>query len=329
VIHLFDEAFTHFHKITLNDVGLGLVDYVSDIEPNNLRSPESLTEYFSNDLRTFIAETYSEELCNLLDEHVNAIKTNEYRIYTNYGVRDSVDWWLLQESMKNRITLEEYKSRIRKISGYSEWYRSSKELAYTNPGKNLKDLGIFPFKAPQMVLNFEFEPETILGSLEKYDSWSSKVEAYRLYLRGVIQDDIGLLMGVDQSTISKWVSSVKGEVSRLMGEYYEKYLVSELSKNSKILKITHNGEKGEADLILELKDGTFQVISAKCYDSKRKTVSIPIDEINPEIRYAEELLEQGKKVKLFVDYYNYNSKTHKFRELDLEDLPSRILFEHI
>jgi len=152
-----------------------------------------------------------------------------------------------------------------------------------------------------------------------------KVEAYKMYKQGMYQDDIKKNFGVTQSAISKWISKVKGELSRRMGVAYEKFRKAKLELRSDVDRVIYDGRQGEPDFVVYLKDGSVEVISSKCYYSDRKSVRA---EIEPEIQEALRLRAQGRRVRLYVDFYNLHDKHHEMREIPLDKIPPRLLFQH-
>lgn len=174
---------------------------------------------------------------------------------------------------------------------------------------------------------FTFNEEPILLQLEADAKWKERLEAYRHYRRGRFQDDIAEDLGVTQGAISKWLNMVRGELSRHMGSMYELFLKEKLSLRPDVQKVTHDGAKGKPDIVLLLKDGSFEVISVKCFNTPRSTVTISIEEFNPELLEAYRLQSQGQRVKLLVDYYNLDGDIHELKEISLEKPPKRLNFK--
>jgi len=175
---------------------------------------------------------------------------------------------------------------------------------------------------------FTFDVETVLKELATDPKWSEKVEAYRMYQRGMFQDDIKKHFGVTQSAISKWISKVKGELSRRMGAAYERFRKAKLELRPDVDHVIYDGRQGKPDFVVYLKDGSVEVISSKCYYSDRKSVSIKRAEIEPEIQEALRLRAEGRQVRLYVDFYNLHDKHHEMREIPLDKIPPRLLFQH-
>ncbi|RJS90601.1 hypothetical protein CW705_06075 [Candidatus Bathyarchaeota archaeon] len=175
---------------------------------------------------------------------------------------------------------------------------------------------------------FNFNVEEALEELAEDPDWADKVEAYRMYKRGMFQDDIKKHFGVTQGAISKWISKVHGEISRRIGEAYEKYRKAKLQLREDVVRVIHDGRKGKPDFVVYLEDGSVEVISSKCYCSDRKSVSIKRAEIEPEIQEALRLRAQGRRVRLLVDFYNLHDKHHEMREIPLDKIPPRLLFHH-
>jgi len=173
---------------------------------------------------------------------------------------------------------------------------------------------------------FTFNEEPVLMELEADEKWRPRVEAYRSYGRGRYQDDVARDFGVHQSTVSGWLSQVRGEISRRMGAAYEVYLEGRHSIRPDVKKVTRDGSTGKPDLVVELKDGSYEVISVKCFKSDRSTVTVQLKEFQPELNEAYKLTQLGKPVRLLVDYLNLETGQHEVKELSLDTPPRRLNF---
>jgi len=174
--------------------------------------------------------------------------------------------------------------------------------------------------------SFEWDEERALRELAKDIRWAQKVEAYRLYRRGMLQDDIARKFGITQSWASRWISAVKGEVGRIMGKSYEGWVKRKLEARADVDSVVYDGRHARPDFVVYLKDGSVEVIAAKCYYSERRSVSIPRSEFEPELLEAWRLKSKGLKVRLFIDYCNAFDGYHEVKEVDLEDPPATVLF---
>ncbi|MFH2109933.1 MAG: hypothetical protein ABIJ47_01595 [Candidatus Bathyarchaeota archaeon] len=173
---------------------------------------------------------------------------------------------------------------------------------------------------------FAFDEEPVLVELEADKKWRPRVEAYRSYLRGRYQDDVARDLGVTQGAVSKWLGMVRGEVGRRMGAAYEVYLEGSHRLRPDVSRVTRDGAKGRPDLVVELRDGSYEVISVKCFKSDRSIVTIPLEEIRPELNEAHRLARLGEPVRLLVDYLNLKTGQHEVTEISLDEPPQRLNF---
>ena len=173
---------------------------------------------------------------------------------------------------------------------------------------------------------FSFNQESVLVELEQDPCWRVRVEAYRSYQRGRYQDDIAEALGVSQGAVSKWLGMVRGELSRRMGAAYELFFKERYSIRPGVSRVLHDGGQGKPDIVLELRDGSYEIISVKCFNSTRSTISIPIDEINPDLLEAYRLQAQGHPVKVLVDVYNLGNGYHVIIPIPLDKTPKRLNF---
>lgn len=173
---------------------------------------------------------------------------------------------------------------------------------------------------------FAFNEEPVLAELEADKKWRPRVEAYRSYLRGRYQDDIARDLGAGQSTVSTWLGMVRGEVGRRMGAAYEAYLEGSHRLRPDVSRVTRDGAQGRPDLVVELRDGSYEVISVKCFKSDRSTVTVQLEEFQPELNEAYRLAKTGESVRLLVDYLNLETGQHEVRELNLDKPPQRLNF---
>ncbi|NIT55654.1 MAG: hypothetical protein GWN00_05260, partial [Aliifodinibius sp.] len=94
-----------------------------------------------------------------------------------------------------------------------------------------------------------------------------------------------------QMTFSNWKREVEGEVARVMGITYEEFLFKQYQEDIEgVLDVQKLAGQSDPDIIVEYTDGRIDVISVKCYNYKRKRLSIPIHELEPEIIRCRRLL---------------------------------------
>ena len=87
----------------------------------------------------------------------------------------------------------------------------------------------------------------------------------------MLQDQIAERLGMDQSTISKRITGLKGEISRIMGNSYEKFVKTLLERQENVTEVEHHGGSNEPDLIIYYKNESVEVRSCKCYNSNRRS----------------------------------------------------------
>ena len=277
-----------------------------------------------------------ESMCKYVSKLESWYREGRQVVYSEWGPRDALDWWLFEEAAALGM-YEDYLYELKaKDPEFGKWWNETKDKIYRRGGKwwlvTLEEIGV---EIPERFRwiggkeeGFNFNVEAALEELAKDPKWSEKIEAYKMYRRGMFQDDIKKHFGVTQSAISKWISKVQGELSRRMGNEYELYRKAKFLSREDVERVVHDGRKGKPDFVVYLKDGSVEVISSKCYYSDRKSVSIKRAEIEPEIQEALRLRAQGRRVRLFVDFYNLHDKHHELREIPLDNIPPRLLFQH-
>ena len=158
-------------------------------------------------------------------------------------------------------------------------------------------------------------------------NWKQYVEEYKLSLEGKTQDEIALKYGVTQQAISGHRQKVKGELARMIGEAYEKWLEDRYKAEPGVLEVLRKGGKGDADLIIYKEDGLIEVINAKAYvfSLSRPTFTIPAKEYQPEIEEARELEKGEKDVIVYIDFFNlYNKERYPRIPIDHNKPPERV-----
>jgi hypothetical protein len=104
----------------------------------------------------------------------------------------------------------------------------------------------------------------------------------------------------------------RGMMSYVLGQLFEDWLEKILLEGYEIegvledvSTVQHSNyeDKGKPDFVLKHGDGSYTILAAKCYASTRSE-TLEKDEIAPEIRYHNQLLEQGKKSRIIVIYTN-------------------------
>lgn len=104
----------------------------------------------------------------------------------------------------------------------------------------------------------------------------------------------------------------RGIMSYKLGKLFEDWLEKMLVDGYHIMgmlddiqTVQHGNyeQKGNPDFVLKHNDGSFTVLAAKCYASTRSE-TLEREEISPEIRYHNTLLERGEKSRIAVIYTN-------------------------
>jgi len=333
--------------------------YVDDLTVNDIKDPSWYLKFFNEDFRNWIrehgaelhekvryyvpkdtlfevetADGWVEAWCRSILWLQESYFLGRQVVYTECVVRDALDWWLEEEAMRLNMDAVDLWRVKAKDPEFEEWWGETKDKIWSEKNVrpwllSLKEAGIeIPEKFKGMVRGegFAFSVEETLEELEANPKWRNKVDAYRMHQRGMFQDEIKKHFGVTQSAVSKWINQVKGELSRRMGAAYELYRKKKLELREDVERVVHDGREGRPDFTVYLKDGSIEVISSKCYFSDRKSVSMKIEEIKPELEEARELRKQGRKVKLLVDFYNVATEKHEFREVNIDGPPARLLF---
>ncbi|MHA1420040.1 MAG: hypothetical protein ACTSPO_14085 [Candidatus Heimdallarchaeaceae archaeon] len=156
---------------------------------------------------------------------------------------------------------------------------------------------------------FSFDKKKYLEDLVNHNKkWTKDVEAYRLNIfKGEEQDKIAEVFGETQGNISNRVRRVKGELARVTGLAYEKFLEEKYRSFQEVVNVERFGGQSEPDLIIHYSNGSIDVVSVKCFYYRRSTLTIPISELKTELKKARELKEQGEFVNLVLEVYNINT----------------------
>jgi predicted XRE-type DNA-binding protein len=167
---------------------------------------------------------------------------------------------------------------------------------------------------------FIFNETAALERLGSKDKWQRNVDLYMLAEQGLTQDKIAEKYAISQVRVSQLITKVKGELSRLLGAAYEKFLVKEYKLLEGVTRVVHGGGLSEPDIIVTYAD-SIDVISAKCYkvSTARASINIKLKEILPEIETAQNFAKQGAKVRMILDYLNYDTRQRIQKEINFND----------
>ncbi len=207
------------------------------------------------------------------------------------------------------------------------------DLIYQPGGKNVENTvfeGINNFFLK--FETFDFDTDSALDQITEYPTtkgtnWNQYVEEYKLALEGKTQDEIAIKYEITQQAISNHRQKLKGELARITGEAYEKWLEDKYKNEPDVSKVLRKGGKGEADLIIFKENDSIEVINAKAYmfSLSRPTFTIPAKEYQPEIKEARELEKKKKDVIVYVDFFNlYNKERYPRIVIDHNKPPERI-----
>jgi hypothetical protein len=173
-----------------------------------------------------------------------------------------------------------------------------------------------------------------LKSIKKYceqlrDRWYNPLEVDVFIDREINGEkvvDVAEKYGLSQRTIYTYVNKVYGNVGYEIGKLWEQELEQIYNENNEIENVSHRGNIGEYDFLLLYKDGLMEVVSAKCYMTKDKTIDEPLEEFTPEIEFFNNLKKEHDNVKLINEAYSIRYKRRVRKEIDLDRKYHRIIF---
>jgi len=268
---------------------------------------------------------------SLIVSNIKEQDYEEYENYCSYEIRDVVT----ALKLLNEVTEKNGYVRIDHILT-----KESLELIETNlSGKYRETIEGFEEAAYQFFLQleaFNFNDELILGDIARRPSfrgtnWERYVKEYNLWKSGMRQDDIAMKFNTSQQTISNHIQRVEGELARLRGEAYEKWLEERYKLEADVIKVERNGAIGEPDLTIYKRNNYVEVINAKAYSFKPSRTHFTIDakEYQPEIEKARELEKRGYRVKVFIDFFNlFNQKRYPRILIDHRSPPDRVTIRY-
>jgi hypothetical protein len=129
-----------------------------------------------------------------------------------------------------------------------------------------------------------------------------------------------------QRDVSNYVKAVVGGLSRLMGDDYEPVHEAELLASGRYVEVHRKGGQGEYDIIAKKADGSWDVISVKCYNTPREQRSIESKKFNPEIRMVRELRKDNKIANLIIHVYEHVDGTSNDYPQDVDHMLKWITF---
>lgn len=155
--------------------------------------------------------------------------------------------------------------------------------------------------------------------------WPTKVAVWQAYQGAASQSQVAQQFGISQGSVSNYSKEVRGMISKIIGEAYEKWAAKRWETEPGVTRVERDGSKGEPDIMVYHDSGRVTVVSCKCYYD-HKTTSIPIKAIEPEIIKARELAAAGLLERLVVDFNNVAKKSRQLRGIDPEHHDSVITF---
>lgn len=178
--------------------------------------------------------------------------------------------------------------------------------------KNL--LRVFTFDMTKQLEYYLQDPE-----------WKTQASCYqRYYVDGDKQKMIAADLGIDTSTVSKYIDKVEGKLSHDLGAAYEDYYATFIAPRG-FDAYEKKGGIGEPDGIGH-KDGQTWVISIKCYGSpSHRTVERAA--LYPEIQYAKQLKAKGENVKAILHFHEMTSNFTEEREIDIDNPDEKYTFK--
>lgn len=322
-IKYYDAPNKLYQTLTLKDISIGkeyneqtgaMVDILVDLET-------FIYDYYEDGLKKdFIEKQASEGDTALWTQYIDVVELDES--FQNY-CDSKTNLETLVARILPSLTGDERKYIVNEVY-IRRQTREVTESITSITGKYFIDSETFDFNLTQC-----------LDDMALSSKWNREVDAYRLNrLNGMSQDDIvqhfkeTLGVNVSQMTISNYVNKVDGELSRVMGKNYEDFLTDRYSKIEGVETVEHNGQHGQPDLVVTYEDGQIDVISIKCYAYKRSSLTIPISELEAEIRHIRRLQNQGKEnLFLILEFYNHFTKERIRKTIAhnvMDSLPAKV-----
>lgn len=206
--------------------------------------------------------------------------------------------------------------------------KSSAVACFTSTGK----VGTFKYEMGPKVLDFSHNnPLAVIGEqftftaasaveqLRQIPAWRRRANIYWDYIRPDAPLDYEALSAkykVVKPNISKAISAVRGELSRLGGAEYEAWKAEQLRGQG--YTITHDGTRGAPDIYGTDPHGAPVVMSCKCMEFERLT-KLPLDEVRPELHKAAEL-----RTSVILSVYNLRDRREQEIRIDPTNPPAII-----
>ena len=153
---------------------------------------------------------------------------------------------------------------------------------------------------------FSFDVGAVLEKYQKNRSWRKDARAYYLSrFEHMKHDKIAEdpQIRIERSAVTRRIAKMRGEMSRLAGEAYERWKAGSLEARG--YEVQLDGSKGQPDIVaMNTATSKIAVYSCKCLEFDRK-FQLPVEELRPEIHRA---LELGAPLVLSIWNLNDNSE---------------------
>lgn len=166
---------------------------------------------------------------------------------------------------------------------------------------------------------FTFTAASAVEELRRLPAWRRRANIYWDHIRPdapMDQDALAVKYKVSQATISRGISAVRGEISRLGGTEYEAWKAAQLTEQG--YSITHDGSRGAPDIYGTDPHGAPVVYSCKCMEFDR-VQKMSLDEVRPELHKAAEL-----RTSVTVSIFNLRDRREQIIRIDPSNPPAQI-----
>ncbi|MHA1585230.1 MAG: hypothetical protein ACTSWL_08245 [Promethearchaeota archaeon] len=208
-------------------------------------------------------------------------------------------------------------TKLRNIT-YRFWQKKMKKTAEGPNGLVKREID---FDAP-----FAIDVSKILDSLLEmsFPKWKTKLRDIAIYREMALKPQLTNEDFVvheelkkqfpsnypkDQTLFTRIRAKVAGYISIIIGEDFELYLKAQYKKNLEIKRVARDGGQSKPDLTLTFKNNKIVYVSAKCFDYKGRSKSIPITKFAPELIATQAALKRKKVAECWAVIYNlFNQK---------------------
>ena len=117
-------------------------------------------------------------------------------------------------------------------------------------------------------------------------------------------------------------------LSQKAGHFYEEFLTNQLKKMPNVIDAEHRGNVGEPDIIVYYQD-KVEVYSVKCFNIRRKSINVNLDDIKPEIFHCKKLRRDDPKMPIICILHVYNMFDDTYQQifLDFNNPPTTFNFK--